>query len=70
MVKIIKNNMQEPTNITCPGCQSELEFTHEDIQRDENKDLFMTWRRPPIRYIVCPVCKRDVLIEKVEVKFE
>ena len=70
MVKIIKNNMKEPISITCPGCKSELEFTHEDIQRDDDNDYLLGIRRPPIRYIICPICKRNIIFDRVNLEVE
>ena len=58
MTKIIKNTMTEPTEITCPVCQSIFSYTYEDIQRKCNNTLILGDKY--IRYIVCPVCKSDI----------
>ena len=67
-MKIIKNAMTTPIEITCPECKSVLEYTYEDIKsRDEN--TIFGFYAGVTRYIVCPVCKRDIDIRvKVEVK--
>lgn len=67
-MKIIKNAMTEPIEITCPECKSVLEYTYKDIVRQEESSIFGLF--PSVkRYIVCPVCKSDVDIRtKVELK--
>lgn len=68
-MKIIKNAMTTPIEITCPECKSALEYTYQDIKRDET--AFFGLYAGTKRYIVCPVCKRDIDINaKVEVKEE
>lgn len=67
-MKIIKNAMTAPIKITCPECNSVLEYTYQDIQRREENNIFGYYARSK-RYIVCPVCKREIDIAvKVEVK--
>ncbi len=67
-MKIIKNAMTTPIEITCPECRSDLEYTYSDIKRRDENIVFGFY--PGVtRYIVCPVCKRDInLKDKVEVK--
>lgn len=67
-MKIIKNAMTTPIEITCPECKSVLEYTYNDIFRREENNIFGFYTGTT-RYIVCPVCKRDIDIKaKVEVK--
>lgn len=67
-MKIIKNAMTTPIEITCPGCESVLEYTYQDIQRREESNIFGLYANSK-RYIVCPVCKREIDIKgNVEVK--
>lgn len=67
-MKIIKNAMTTPIEITCPECKSDLEYTYQDIERrDEN--TFLGFYSGAKRFIVCPVCKRDIDLKvKVEIK--
>ncbi len=67
-MKIIKNAMTAPIEITCPECKSVLEYTYNDIKRGEESSFFGLYTGVR-RYIVCPVCKRDIDIRpKVEIK--
>ena len=58
MIKIIKNTMTEPTEVTCPVCKSILSYTYKDIKRSNNNTLLFC--ESFIRYLVCPVCKSDI----------
>lgn len=66
-MKIIKNAMTTPIEITCPECKSVLEYTYNDISRREESS-FLGVCTGVRRYIVCPVCKRDIDIKAVVVK--
>lgn len=67
-MKIIKNAMTVPIEITCPECKSVLEYTYKDIVRQEESSIFGLF--PSVkRYIVCPVCKSDVDI-RTNIKVE
>ena len=67
-MKIIKNAMTTPIEITCPECKSVLEYTYKDIERREGSSVFGLYTSVT-RYIVCPVCKRDIDIRpKVEIQ--
>lgn len=67
-MKIIKNAMTTPIEITCPECKSVLEYTYKDIERREESSVFGLYTSVT-RYIVCPVCKKDIDIKaEVEVK--
>ena len=67
MVNVVKNSMEEPIAVTCDECKSELEYTYKDIQREIEGGLFGLQYRVK-RYIVCPVCKSNVYIDKTEVE--
>lgn len=68
-MKIIKNAMTEPIEITCPECRSTLEYTYQDIERRE--DTVFGYYTKVKKYIVCPVCKTDIdLRPKVEAENE
>lgn len=67
-MKIIKNAMTTPIEITCPECKSVLEYTYKDIERREENTIFGLYTSVT-RYIVCPVCKKDIdLRPKVEIQ--
>lgn len=59
-IKIIKNTMTEPIEITCPVCKSIFSYTYEDIQRKQSSSFFASLYDSTIRFIVCPVCKSDI----------
>lgn len=59
-IKIIKNTMTEPTEMTCPVCKSIFSYTYEDIQRKQSNSFFSSLYDSTIRFIVCPVCKSDI----------
>lgn len=58
-MKIIKNANEEPKKITCHECGSELEYIYRDIERRTTELLLATRIE---RYLICPVCKSDILI--------
>lgn len=67
-MKIIKNAMTTPIEITCPDCKSVLEYTYQDIKRREESTILGLYISVT-RYIVCPVCKRDIDVRpKVDIK--
>lgn len=59
-IKIIKNTMTEPIEMTCPVCKSIFSYTYEDIQRKCGGSFLSSFYDTTIRYIVCPVCKSDI----------
>ena len=63
-MKIIKNAMTTPIGITCPECMSTLEYTYADIHRREDNSIFGLYTGAR-RYVVCPVCKRDIDIKVI-----
>lgn len=69
-MKIIKNAMTTPIEITCPECNSVLEYIYKDIERQEEHNIFGIYIGAK-QFIVCPVCKRDIDIKaKVEITEE
>ena len=56
-MKIIKNCMEDPIEITCKECNSILSYTYEDIQRKTDNFLLTNFVK---RYLVCPVCKNEI----------
>lgn len=58
-IKIIKNTMIEPIEITCPICKSIISYTFDEVRREETYNLF-GMRDIVKRFIVCPVCKSDI----------
>lgn len=68
-MKIIKNAMTTPIEMTCPECKSILEYTYKDIERREDYTILYGLCSGITRYIVCPVCKKDIdLRHKVEIQ--
>ena len=63
-IKIIKNTLQEPTEITCPACFSVFTYTYDEIQRDTTCDIFGLSKNYRL-FIVCPVCKNDIGMPRV-----
>ena len=61
MIRIIKNTMTEPVSIECKYCKSVLEYTFNDIQRTQEYNLLGLETHK--RYIVCPVCKMDIVFD-------
>ena len=64
MIRIIKNTMTEPIAITCPLCKSELTYNYGDIQRQTTYN-FLGMQDKLKRFIVCPVCKSDIVLDVV-----
>ena len=58
-IKIIKNTMLEPIEITCPICKSIFSYTFDEVRREETYNL-LGMRDSVNRFIVCPVCKSDI----------
>ena len=59
-IKIIKNTMIEPIEMTCTVCKSIFSYTYEDIQRKYNGSFLASLYDSTIRFVVCPVCKSDI----------
>ena len=64
-MKIIKNAMTTPIEITCPECMSVLEYTYQDIKRVDETSLFGLYTTGVRRYVICPVCKKDIDIGRI-----
>lgn len=65
-IKIIKNSMTEPVTVECENCKSVISYTYDDIQRKNQYNLLGLCEYVD-RYIVCPVCKADIKIDKARV---
>lgn len=62
MIRIIENKMKEPITITCGECHSIFTFEFTDIQRvEENSLCFPIGITKVRRYVICPVCKADLV---------
>lgn len=67
MKVIVDNYKVKPTEKTCPHCKSVLLFDQTDLHKDEGN-----WVRTGIEeskrtireYIVCPLCKKEIVIKK------
>lgn len=58
-IKIIKNTMKEPTEMTCPICESIFSYTFNEIKREDHYN-FLGIKDGVRRFIICPVCKSDI----------
>lgn len=68
MIKIIKNNLNDPITVTCHNCASIFSYTFEDIKRDEIANIFdICGRKTVKRYVICPVCKIDIDLGAIKV---
>ena len=73
-MKIIKNNLQE-TEITCDRCHSVISYNKLDIHTKWTK--WSSYERAGIdksvrfgkKFIVCPLCKNEIIIEKMDYYF-
>ena len=66
-IKIIKNTMTEPVELTCPVCKSIFAYTFDEIKREEAYN-FLGFKVTK-RFIICPVCKSDIdMSPSVEIK--
>ena len=59
MIKIIKNTMADPIELTCPTCLSVFTYNYEDLHREERMGLFGTPMGYNL-YVICPVCKSNI----------
>lgn len=69
MIKIIKNTMVDPIEKECPHCMSVFSFNYEDIHR-ETRSTLLGFSTETYRYLVCPVCKSEISMNRVEVNEE
>jgi C4-type Zn-finger protein len=58
-IKIIKNTMNEPIEITCPICESVFSYTFDEVRREDRYN-FLGLKDGVKRFIICPVCKSDI----------
>lgn len=58
-IKVIKNTMNEPIEITCPICKSIFSYTFDEVRREDSYN-FLGLKDGVKRFIVCPVCKSDI----------
>ena len=63
-IKIIKNAMEEPVTVECENCKSVISYTYDDIQR-ENRYNLLGWFDRVDRFVVCPVCKANISVDKI-----
>ena len=57
-IKIIKNTMTDPVELTCPVCKSIFAYTFDEIKREDSYNFLGI--RGVKRFIICPVCKSDI----------
>lgn len=69
MKMIIKNTMVEPIEMTCDECKSVFSYNYQDIESEKELSLFTLTPRYS-RFIVCPVCKHRIDMDRVEVEVE
>ena len=67
MIKIIKNTMVDPVEQECPCCKSVFTYNYEDIQR-ETEMGFLGITRIARRFLVCPVCKIEIGMDRIKVE--
>ena len=66
-IKIIKNTMIDPVEMTCPVCKSVFSYTFDEIKRAESFNFLGI--SGVKRFIICPVCKSDIdMSPRVEIK--
>lgn len=61
-MKVLKNGKEKAFYTHCITCGSDLEYTFEDVRRDNGEKFKM-------QYIICPVCG-EKLIANMETKKE
>ncbi len=66
---IIKNTMVEPIETTCDECKSVFSYNYQDIESEKEIGLF-TLTPKYTRFVVCPVCKHRIDMDRVEVKMD
>lgn len=58
-IKIIKNTMSDPIEITCPVCKSIFSYTFDEVKREVRYNV-LGFTDGVKRFIICPVCKSDI----------
>lgn len=66
-IKIIKNTMTDPIEITCSECGSIISYTYDDIQRKTIYNFLGMDIGGVERFIICPVCKSNINLNPVVV---
>jgi hypothetical protein len=66
---IIKNTMVDPIEMTCDECKSVFSYNYQDIESEKELSLFSLSPRYT-RFVVCPVCKHRIEMDRVEVEKE
>ena len=64
---IIKNTMVDPIEMTCDECKSVFSYNYQDIESEKEFSLFAL-TPVYIRFITCPICKRRIDLDRVEVE--
>lgn len=66
---IIKNTMIDPIEMTCDKCKSVFSYNYQDIESEKEFSLFAL-TPVYIRFVICPVCKYKIDIDRVRVEKE
>lgn len=69
MKTIIKNTMVDPVEMTCDECKSVFSYNYQDIESEKELSLFSLSPRYT-RFVVCPVCKHRIEMDRVKVEKE
>lgn len=73
MISVIEDNRPR-YKVTCPRCNSVLEYMNEDVHKDwtgkirQGYDILTmanVTQEEYIDYIICPLCKNVVIVQKV-----
>lgn len=67
MKTIIKNTMVDPIEMTCDECKSVFSYNYQDIESEKELAIF-TLNPRYTRFVVCPVCKHRIDMDRVEVE--
>ena len=62
-MKLIKNGYDKTFEIQCNKCKSDLEYTLNDTKKhDDYREVFTGQMIEGVRYIVCPVCGKNIVV--------
>lgn len=67
-IKIIKNTMEEPIEMTCEYCNSVFSYNFQDIQVKKSHNLFGVEYQD--RFVSCPVCRFDNVLDKAKAEYK